>query len=258
VRRDSATSSRRARTECAKATPALPEYVKEFVDAFHAEVNRQRRDAEIAAGIKRKELGEVQRRLDGLVDATADGLRSMGWQTRLDRLEFANLTTILANDPGTSSAIIIPEGPAIGRPRYTILEWFSAFLFPSVQLPEDLAALAEALDILDSDQRANFLATFDETELRLFFGRPWLSLRGRPTQDYEAFCELLRRVLAAGRKWGSALWCQTVARQLAIVLASNLDRRDEATGALDAAGAEWGDHVSLRDQRATIAFAHGD
>jgi hypothetical protein len=95
----------------------------------------------------------------------------MGWQTRLDQLDFANLTTILANDPGTSSAIIIPEGSAIGRPRYAILEWFSAFLSPSVELPEDLAALAEALDILDSDQRANFLATFDETG-RAFSGRP--------------------------------------------------------------------------------------
>ena len=64
-----------------------PEYVQEFVDAFHAEVNRQRRDAEIAAGVKRKEFDEVQRRLDGLIDAIADGLRAPGLQTRLDELE---------------------------------------------------------------------------------------------------------------------------------------------------------------------------
>jgi site-specific DNA recombinase len=64
-----------------------PEYVKEFIDAFHAEVNRQRRDAEIASAIKRKELDEVQRRLDGLIDAITDGLRAPSLQTRLDQLE---------------------------------------------------------------------------------------------------------------------------------------------------------------------------
>jgi site-specific DNA recombinase len=68
-----------------------PEYVKEFVDAFHAEVNRQRRDAEIAAGIKRKELDEVQRRLGGLIDAIADGLRAPGLQARLDEIESRKL-----------------------------------------------------------------------------------------------------------------------------------------------------------------------
>ena len=68
-----------------------PEYVKEFVNAFHAEVNRQRRDAEIEAGIKRKELNEVQRRLDGLIDAISDGLRASSLQTRLNELESRKL-----------------------------------------------------------------------------------------------------------------------------------------------------------------------
>jgi hypothetical protein len=173
-------------------------------------------------------------------------------------LEFANLSEMLAADPETSSAIIVPEGPPVGRPRYTILEWFSVFLSPRMRLPEDLAALAEAIDTLESNQRAQFLAAFDDAELRLLFGRPWLSVRGRPADDYEAFCELLRGVLTAGRKWGDARWCRNVARQLAIVLDSNLDRRDEATQVLDAAGAEWGEDATIRDQRATIAFEHGD
>jgi hypothetical protein len=173
-------------------------------------------------------------------------------------LEFANLTVILEEDPETSSAIRIPEGHWVRRPVYTLLQWFSVFLSPRVQLPADLAALRDAVDALEADQRAQFLAAFDDTELRLLFGRPWLSLRGRPAQDYEAFCQLLRRILVAGRRWGNKLWCQTVARQLAITLDSNLDHRDEATGALDAAAAEWGDHVSLGDQSAVIAFEHGD
>jgi hypothetical protein len=173
-------------------------------------------------------------------------------------VELANLTEILAADPETSSAIVILEGPFVGRPRGAIPEWFSVFVSASVQLPEDVAALSEALDTLDPDHRAQFLSAFDVAELRVLFGRPWLSLRGRPADDYEAFCELLRRVLTAGRKWGNTLWCQTVARQLAITLDSNLDRRDEATEALAAAAAEWGDAAMLRDQRATIAFEHGD
>jgi site-specific DNA recombinase len=37
--------------------------------------------------VKRKEFDEVQRRLDDLIDAIADGLRSPGLQTRLDELE---------------------------------------------------------------------------------------------------------------------------------------------------------------------------
>jgi tetratricopeptide (TPR) repeat protein len=173
-------------------------------------------------------------------------------------LEFANLTAVLADDPETSSAIRIPEGHWVGRPVCTLLQWFSVFLSPQVQLPEDLAALADALDAREADQRAQFLAAFDDTELRLLFARPWLSLRGRPAQDYEAFCELLERILAAARRWRNALWCQSLARQLAITLDSNLNLRGEATEALDAVAAEWGDHVSLDDQRAVIASEHGD
>ena len=64
-----------------------PAYVKEFIDAFHAEVNRQQRDAEIEAGVKQKELDQVQRRLDSLIDAITDGLRAPSLQTRLNQLE---------------------------------------------------------------------------------------------------------------------------------------------------------------------------
>jgi hypothetical protein len=64
-----------------------PEYVAEFIRAFHAEMNRQRRDAETLAEVKRRELGEVKRRLDGLIEAIADGLRAPGLQAKLDQLE---------------------------------------------------------------------------------------------------------------------------------------------------------------------------
>jgi tetratricopeptide (TPR) repeat protein len=173
-------------------------------------------------------------------------------------LELAHLTEVIATDPETNSAINIPKLPTVGRRRSTILEWFSVFVSASIRLPEDVAKLTEALDALDAAQRAKFLAAFDEAELRLLFGRPWLSLRGRPAHDYEAFCELLQGVLEAGRKWEDAPWCRAVARQLAIALDNNLDRREEAARVLDAAAAEWGDAVTLRDARATFAFERGD
>lgn len=84
-----------------------PEYVKEFITAFHAEVNRQRTDAEIAGGITRKELDEVQRRLGGLIDAITDGLRAPSLQTRLDQLESrrSELQRETGGDPSRRTAL---------------------------------------------------------------------------------------------------------------------------------------------------------
>jgi hypothetical protein len=50
-------------------------------------VNRQRRDAELTTSLKRRELDEVQRKLDGLIEAIADGFRAPGLQSKLDELE---------------------------------------------------------------------------------------------------------------------------------------------------------------------------
>src|SRR5215471_14316669 len=55
------------------SAPRLPRdpmrRVGEFIREFHAEVNGQRRDAELTTGLKRRELDEVQRKLDGLIEA---------------------------------------------------------------------------------------------------------------------------------------------------------------------------------------------
>lgn len=78
-----------------------PELVKEFIAEYHAEINRQRRTVELEAGLKRRELEDVTRKLAGLVDAIADGLRAPGLQGRLDELEQrkANLETIVTAIP---------------------------------------------------------------------------------------------------------------------------------------------------------------
>jgi site-specific DNA recombinase len=64
-----------------------PELVEEFVRAFHKEINLQRRDNEALREGKKRELTDVARKLNGLIDAIADGLRAPGLQQRLDELE---------------------------------------------------------------------------------------------------------------------------------------------------------------------------
>src|SRR5215472_384331 len=64
-----------------------PELVKEFIAEFHREVNRFSRDREVDLGLQRRELEEVNRKLGGLIDAIAEGLRAPGLQAKLDELE---------------------------------------------------------------------------------------------------------------------------------------------------------------------------
>ncbi len=63
------------------------ELVAEFVKEFHAEINRQRRDGELLLDSRRRELEETCRRLDGLIEAIAEGFRATGLQAKLDELE---------------------------------------------------------------------------------------------------------------------------------------------------------------------------
>jgi site-specific DNA recombinase len=64
-----------------------PELVEEFIKAFQHEINRQRRDNDVRYEVKKRELSEVKRKLTGLIDAIAEGLRGAGLQQRLDELE---------------------------------------------------------------------------------------------------------------------------------------------------------------------------
>jgi len=64
-----------------------PELIKEFIAEFHREVNRFSRDREVNLGLQRRELEEVNRKLAGLIEAIAEGLRASGLQAKLDELE---------------------------------------------------------------------------------------------------------------------------------------------------------------------------
>jgi len=91
-----------------------PEYIQEFISAFHTELNRQQHDTEILAGLKRKELEEVGRRLDGVINAITDGLRAPGLQAMLDQL--GNRKTELERE----LAAILPTLPRF-HPKLTEL-----------------------------------------------------------------------------------------------------------------------------------------
>ena len=78
-----------------------PELVRTFIEEFYQEVKRRRRDEEFARSASETELTSVSKRLDGLIDAIADGLRAPGLQRRLEELETrkAYLEDILAAPP---------------------------------------------------------------------------------------------------------------------------------------------------------------
>ena len=63
-----------------------PDAVKEFVAAFHEEANRLMATQEQELGGKQTEFAKVQRQVESLVDAIANGLRSSDLQSRLDAL----------------------------------------------------------------------------------------------------------------------------------------------------------------------------
>ncbi len=85
------TRIRRSRVEAqvleALATRLMePDAVAVFVGEFTAEWNRLSAARSGEAGLRRRELDQVERQLNGLIDAIADGLRAPGLQQKLDGL----------------------------------------------------------------------------------------------------------------------------------------------------------------------------
>jgi site-specific DNA recombinase len=64
-----------------------PDLVKAFVAEFHREINRQRYETDLRTTLRRRALEEVTRKLDGLIEAIADGLRTPGLKSKLEELE---------------------------------------------------------------------------------------------------------------------------------------------------------------------------
>ncbi|MGE3934297.1 MAG: recombinase zinc beta ribbon domain-containing protein [Rhodospirillaceae bacterium] len=90
--------------EALKQNLLQPEYVQEFIREFHAEFNRLSRENEATAELKRRQLDTIGRKLDGLVDAIAEGLRTPGLKAKLEELEAAksHLEAEIAKAPAPS------------------------------------------------------------------------------------------------------------------------------------------------------------
>ncbi len=79
-----------------------PELVEEFVRAFQKEVNQQWHEEDLVREAKKREHAEVGRKLNGLIDAIAEGLRTPGLQRRLEELEERH--TALEKEMATAAA----------------------------------------------------------------------------------------------------------------------------------------------------------
>ena len=81
-----------------------PDLVKEFIAEFHAEVNRQNKSHQLTLESKKRDLAEVARRHNGLIDAISDGLRTPGLQERLEQLEHRKTELACAIDEAPPTA----------------------------------------------------------------------------------------------------------------------------------------------------------
>ena len=84
-----------------------PEHVAAFAAEFIREWNKLQAGAASDRAVRERELQTVDRRLNGLIDAIADGLRSTGLQAQLDTLEArkAELERELAAVPDAAPAL---------------------------------------------------------------------------------------------------------------------------------------------------------
>jgi site-specific DNA recombinase len=116
-----------------------PEVVAEFVREFHAEVNRQQHQSQLALVQRRREHDEVSRKLAGLIEAIADGLRAPGLQAKLDQFETRKAELAAELEQGTPSPVRLhPNLAELYRKKVADLE--TALSDPATQ--------SEALEIL--------------------------------------------------------------------------------------------------------------
>ena len=96
-----------------------PELVEEFVRAVQQEINLQRREDDALRDGPNCELAEVIQKLNGLIDAIADGLRAPGLQQRLTELEArrVRLEQDLGNPVNNSCPTSSEFGPGLPDSR---------------------------------------------------------------------------------------------------------------------------------------------
>jgi site-specific DNA recombinase len=116
-----------------------PELVKEFIRAYHAELNRQRCRGEVGAADRNRELEAVSRKLAGLIDAVADGLRAPDLQERLDEL---------TNRKQKLQAELVREESPLPRIHPNLAEIYRKKVERLQEALQDHATRQEAIEIL--------------------------------------------------------------------------------------------------------------
>ena len=126
-----------------------PELVAEFVAEFTAQWNRLAAEAGAGAAAARHELEAVRRKLAGLVEAIADGLRAPGLQGRLDELghrQSSLETTLALAQAAPAVPRLHPNLAVIYRERVAALcASFSAG--DGVEVLEAVRALVERVEV---------------------------------------------------------------------------------------------------------------
>ncbi len=116
-----------------------PDLVREFIGAFHEEVNKQRRDTEAESELKRRQLEQLTQKLNGLIDAIADGLRTDGLLGRLRDLERQKADLVAQLDAAP---------PAAPRLHPNLAELYRRKVENLHEALADTAARTEAVEIL--------------------------------------------------------------------------------------------------------------
>lgn len=141
-----------------KSQLMAPDLVAEFIEEFHREVNRQRQGAELERSTAQSELATVMRKLDGLVDAIADGLRAPDLQRRLNELPRKKELQVRLDAPASSPVRLHPNLADLYRKKVTQL---NAAL-------EDPDLPAEALELIRGlIERVEFYRAEDGFQIEL-------------------------------------------------------------------------------------------
>jgi site-specific DNA recombinase len=130
-----------------------PDAVADFIRTFSAEMNAQRGDETVARSRQETERAVLKRKLDGLYDAIAEGLRTTGLKEKLEDLEgrVAALTQALAA-PAPSPVRLHPNLSELYRRKVT--ELAETLADPLIRTPalEVVRGLIERVTVrLDAD-----------------------------------------------------------------------------------------------------------
>ena len=129
-----------------------PEAVAAFITAYGNEVNAGRADQSADRRREESELGQIVRRLDGLYDAIADGLRTTGLKAKLEDLEArrAELESKLAA-PLPSPVRIHPNLSEIYRRK--VEELAQTLADPDIHIAalDSIRSLIETVTVYETD-----------------------------------------------------------------------------------------------------------